>query len=562
MSSVSPLIVERAPDWIADLIPKRRLPNLSSPYADGGFITAKSECEISDEMYHTLGYDDYVGQSSIDPPINTAIQAAPSSEFAPLQRLAEKWLPLVLRRLFHELSHEPYQPYNNVSRIGWPFNTFVNDKAFVVNQGVTGFLNDDMPYLPGYCTKGGRRQIEPLGKKRSYFVIDGETMDVTTFELDRSKYKLPFFNSGLERHPVRRRDVFSFPWYNLMTQVADTQLHSVFTNYKPWHHDMARKDAPGHWAYLTFDVAHYERAIWVVGDLMSQMLGGVYGKVKRSFYRETPFLCRAFKGNKAFLVRPNLTAGFIPQLGSGVSDVSLVGKLGMAIAYLEYIELTTYRKDEAAIALLFDGGPAHCEIDNQGDDNLLYNRNGDRGPLEECAEFMKKYFPVTVEDKEVFCGRVRSAERERWELDPLSYVKHTWTRERSPRPPFTKFPWYAWMKRREIYTTQGPPGMDQLFDKEDQLIMAAGGVPSDIYKLGAYEEKRINTLFPNAAALLADEDIGFVMFSEKDDYLLSPKTKVQMGDYLGISGLLPSRCKEIIKGSFNNEWNKQVPWNQ
>lgn len=403
-----------------------------------------------------------------------------------------------------------YQTYDKKSRLGAPYYEIREDKIEVLLPEFDKLFHDDLSVFDQpdiFIINNVRLQPERRSKTREFIFINANNEPYR--ELVGEKERL---DPKFKRVASRQRLVYNWPAApNLFCQIADTSIHNLFLRYPTFHHNMTRRVGHPLRGYALFiDAVHFERNIGVVVERRAELLGGLYERITRRLLK-VPYLVPTDAGGVVSL-RVRREAGWIEQLGSGISSVAPIAKEMFALLYTYYYMKVRGKSFAQALQLVLQGGDAQLSILNYGDDNVLY---GDRSAAQECFSFLAQYLKVEQEEPKKFLGYYYTQE-DGFFLSRASYLLNFYLAERAPKSRFRPYPFLGRKLRREVFRREGEPFLrEKAFAEEDKLLARYGYTES--LMLEAAERER-------ARAALSPTEINEKYILGKE-YLLTSEEK-------------------------------------
>lgn len=436
---------------------------------------------MTDEMLSTFDLGEYVGQSTCEINQRPIPEVTEGDMGSNLGGVLDKWYPKIMKIILNSLE-APFQPYQKLSRLGYPSFEIREDKAAFLQEKFETYLDGAWrkDLNNAFFINNIRLQPDPNNKEREYTFIDDQarTYKKTYGLADRRRTK-----SG--RIASRTRLVFNYPMPNLFKQILDTAIHNFLLKQKMFHHVMpdmlhyrSKDDV------FALDVSHFDRTVGIAVDLRSKQIGGIYREIQEQFL-ELPALVVDDKYDKRYLIRPK--EGNVFQLGSGDSCVAPVAKEVLLCIYCEAAEKVFHAKSKDIVSECFASRVGPVKVWNYGDDNIWF---GQRSAMNELYDFISKILPVEEETPTKFLGYVYIPETG-FRLTKKSYLINWYLNERSPGSTFRKFPDLGWMLRREVYSMQGEPGLPNVFPVEDRIIAKHGITASQIYDRAHFQASSV-----------------------------------------------------------------------
>jgi hypothetical protein len=451
------------------------------------------------------------------------------------------------------------QTYNKKSSAGYPVHS--NPKTFDQTQAICQRLGIDAPsasnkfdlltalfpeldagdisrYKTSFSTQGGRLQYEPPDKERRYLFIDDEGRvyeDVVT-RSERTEY-IEELNS--EYVGSRYRGVINPAVINLYIQNWDTMLHGAIMQHPVADANMyTRERWPGDAQFTTFDFKHYERYTGLLVFAYAKLIGGRYGEWLAKLASD-PYLVPSDTKKSAWLIKPRLTPGQYPQLGSGIACVATIGKLANIAVTTAYFAEVRHMSIQNAVATAFSGIAGNMRFWMYGDDNRLLGPAADRNAF---LAWHTEHFEVEVDDHPKYLGFVYRPDLQRFVLPRTTYNLKLYLRERD-------YEWYAYpslgnMLRRETFSLYGEPEIaSHIIPHEDELFESVGH---------PYQEMVANALGERRKANSRGEQLAPEYVTDKD-YLLSAEEQIESGLFWGLPEI---RTREIVHSLVSEPINK------
>jgi hypothetical protein len=424
-----------------DRIPKRRGPISVMP----GRPPADDYPLIDNIMKQFL--PEFVGQSTQERWKRPIPHMEHESEIAPLIQLFSEFAPLLYPWLKQRVL-PVVQTYDKKSRLGYPEFSISEEKTEIVLSYLDKIWRHDLSFMEGaYVTCNVRLQPDPPTKVREYTYLD-DSLQAYTEEVDAEGRR----DKKTGRLTSRTRLVFNFPLVNMATQIADTAIHHAILQFPFAHHRMntwVRRtiNAP---ARFFMDVKHFDRNVGPLIPIRAKQLGALYSDLTDQMLA-CPYLVPTEKWKPAF-VKPDRSAGYMVQLGSGISAVAPVAKELFLILYTTFWMREKGTSFERALETMVKGTP-ELTIMNYGDDNIV---TGEPGVVKRCVDYISEYLPIEEEDPPRFLGYNYDPQKGFF-LSKDSYLKNFYLNERAPGSRFRQYPWMGIVLRRRVYAEQGDP---------------------------------------------------------------------------------------------------------
>jgi len=501
---------------------------------------------VKTSLFVKFGLEEYVNCVMAEPYRRQIPQAMRPDQLSALAQVYEKWAPRLFEIVMPQIE-APLQPLNKESRLGWPAFNRPESKKEHLKIRFPAYMADLEGELRGaYVIQNVRLQEESPSKTRdyTYLTAEGKTYQHTLVKTDRMV--------ATPLGPMiaaRARLVFNYPEVNLLKQIGDSALHNVYMKYDLWHHNMYSVDFSRRLPrfLLSFDIKHMERFTAAVILKRAEILGGNYERVERVFLA-LPSLCPSDARNKkdkvAYLV--SIVAPFLMQFGSGNSAVASSQKEAFFCPYCEFVEQYFNMTADEAAHFVLRGGDSRLRIINYGDDNLIGSDDGSV-ILDECFEFLSRYFEAEKDDVPSFLGFKFSGERAKMELKLSSYLFKTYMNERPPGGGFRKYPFFGWVEKRKVYAAYGDPRIaTEVFPTEDALLERTSTTWGKVL-----EEAQVESL---ELAAKAGHWMKPAWLLQKD-WLMTAQEKIALGLF---EGLEPQETRPLLLWLFGDKWSKEI----
>lgn len=484
--------VERADEALARLISPRHVPfSVLAPVWEEGekiaYTTVEDSYILTDAMLTKIGATDLVGCSTFERAHpkrrgwahRPVPHFAKQSDQAALLALYNEHGPEMYRIILSEIV-PPVQSYDKNSRLGAPYYSVEKHKLQKLMPHFEAFAAGNLSIFDQmlYVINNVRLQAEKKSKVREFVFLGkgGRPYLKAISAEDR-------FDTEYGRFASRLRLVFNYPITNLWIQILDTAIHHWWLTHTACKHNMASRVGtflPGFKRFV--DVKHFERAVGTLVQKRHEFIGGMYSAVMKQML-QVPYLVPADDG-LVYSMRLNHKAGYIEQLGSGVSAVAPIGKEALFLCYGTFFSRRLNIPWERGFRTALAGGTADVQIMNYGDDNILYGKESE---VLACFEFLSKHLTVEEEKPPRFLGHYYDDEKGFF-LGRQSYVANFYLAERAPRTRFRPYPFLGMKLRKELFAKMGDPFIrNELYPFETDLLASRGYTPS-IVDAAAHEE--------------------------------------------------------------------------
>lgn len=453
------------------------------------------------------------------------------------------------------------QTINKISAGGWPLNA--NPKTHLETQNICARLGLHLPramnkfdlivglfpeldagdisrYHESFGTWNERLQYEPPSKEREgLFIADDGSIykDVITQE-DRTEYVAEL---GEDVVGSRARGVLNPALINLYLQCWDTLLHSAIMSFPLCYSNVYNhRKYPGSTHFMTFDCKHYERYLGKLVFAYADAVGGRYAEWMTKLATD-PHLVPSDTRKTAWLIKPIIKQGQYPQLGSGLSLVATVGKLGNLAVQTGYFVDTYKMNAHDAVLTALMGEHDGLSREMYGDDNRL------RGPKAKCEHFIdyvKDYFDIEVDEWPKYLGTKWRPDVEEFMLPASTFDLKMYLRERDYE--WYSYPSLGFIERRDTFRQFGEPEIakdiipyqDALFNSIDKPII---GMISEAQE----EMRQANSL----GVTLSKEEV-----TDKE-YLLTPEEQIASGRFWGFE---EARTTQIARSLVSKTINEKL----
>jgi len=492
--------IRRADPYFSKHIPPRRLPFPTFARIFEGdeavaHVDVAQSAHIADSLMDVARISEYKGCSTFE-------RAHPSRRgwaHRPITHAARQSEQQALTDLYEEFGarmyavilagiEPPTQAYDKNSRIGAPVYEIAEHKLQILMPYFMALLAGDLSLFERsdvHIINNVRLQAEKLTKDREYVYVSEQGRAYSRIITAKDR-----FDSFYKRWCSRVRLVFNYPVANLLLQIVDTAIHNWFLKFIACHHNMTArigKPLPGVAKFL--DVKHFERAIGSVIQRRHAFIGGLYSRIMERML-EVPYLVPGDDGN-VFTARVRHEAGFVEQLGSGISAVAPIAKEVLMLVYAKYFMDRRSMTFEKAFETALNGGTSGLYIMNYGDDNVIY---GDAVEVEACFSHMQKYLTVEEEVPAKFLGHHYTPEFGFY-MSVNSYVLNLHLAERAPGTRFRPYPFLGYQLRRELFQTMGEPRIrNDVYPAEDRLLSEHGYTIKRLAEAAEKEQEQLSAV--------------------------------------------------------------------
>lgn len=453
---------------------------------------------------------------------------------------------------FVPLMRPHVQTYNKVSRLGHPINANPTDEAgnLIKMQVIAPLFErldagDLSPWRDSYYTIGLRSQNESPSKTREVQFITDDGLAYTE-ELDRRKYRFSVPELGRMVVGPRSRPVFCPPVINLYLQVWDTMLHRAIMTCPLCEANVyTTEEHPDVASWSSFDCKHYERYLGMLAAPYAAAVGGRYHEWMVKMLHD-PYLVPSDTWKTAWLIKPKYRPGEYPQFGSGLCNVSTLGKLANMCVSVEYFMRVKHLSQQLAVYATVSGEHDGLRRWMYGDDNRL------RGPEAERAsytDFVGQYFVIEEDETPTYLGTVLRPDIKRFVLPRTTYNLKLYQPERDFS--FKSYPALGLVKRRQTFEKFGEPEIaTQIIPYENELFASIGpDTEWAQYVLASHNEER--------RAREAGIQVSALAVTDKD-YLMSPEEQLSSGQFWGLPAVETQR---IVLSLIGSETKKLLQFN-
>jgi len=548
--------VRRAPVAIAERIPRRRGPIRPIP----GLTMAEAN-EMKMRALERDGFTDYLPCWTFEPKRRAIPFMTTDQKPQIVNELFLKYVGPILDILVPRIKPR-IQTINKISSLGYPVNS--NPKTYLDTQQICRRVGLNLPgasnkfdilvdglfpeldagdisrYKDSFGTWGSRLQYELPDKKREGLFIS-DAGDVYKDEITRESRSE--FIQELDDVFVgsRHRGVLNAAAINLYLQCWDTLLHSAIMEFPLCYANVYNhRKYPADTHFVTFDCKHYERYLGKLVFSYAQAIGGRYGEWMTKLATD-PHLVPSDTKKTAWLLKPIINNKQHPQLGSGLSLVSTVGKLGNLAAQTHYFVERYKMKPHDAVMTALLGTYDGVTREMYGDDNRA------RGPKDKCKDFVNflgEIFDIEEDEHPKYLGTKWRPDIEEFLLPTSTFDLKMYLRERD-------YTWYSYpalgfMERRNVFRQYGEPEIakdvipfqDSLFAMIDKPI------------IGMINAARDEGLAANSKGdTLSQEEV-----TDKE-YMLTPEEQVKTGRFWGLD---ERRTTQIARSIVSETINKQL----
>jgi hypothetical protein len=519
---------------------------------------------FTDEFCSRTGLKEYVGCSMGEIRFRPIVTIRAKADYMPLAKIIDKWVERWVDWIMPKIETH-LMTYKNTSNIGWSllnggFYRPFPSKAAHMTKLLEMWLRDEISpddYKSAFVVANVRRQTEKRGRDRVYNVLD---MQYNVKEwVATDEQRLAATNYG-PRIMGRSRGVFLFPECNLITQVFDNALLNVTSQMPYWRHKLGagKLGVQMKGAVMAYDWERFETQAFMPSRSLARCIGGEYGRFM-DVMTSLPFAVPTIDRRHAAFVY--YTDDGVPQLGSGISNVTSTARYTAHLEAAEYVTTCLNVHPDDALDFVAQGGGNHDRIilANSGDNAIESDPNTppgrESGLLNERRDFLNSHSSIEVSAENNFCGYDMDITREHYGtfyLPAASYVRKTALPERGPDSEMRKLPASGHLARRKIFSDKRKPGsteIDDFFRIEEELLEDLGLPLSRISELAQNEEwNLLNNMRANEESKKKDQALFNVIMSPnfllEKEYSLTPEEEVMTGFWTAIS---PELTKSTLK---------------
>lgn len=420
------------------------------------------------------------------------------------------------------------QVYNKVSRLGCPINANpVDEDGRLLKMDLIleyfKYLDDGdiSPWSNSYYTLNTRLQNEEPTKEREMQFISSDGKLYSEL-VDRRAYRDYLPELGREAIPPRTRGVFCPALINLYLQVWDTMLHRAIMRHPLCDANVyTREEVTSTDDWGSFDCKHYERYLGMLVEPYAQAIGGRYEAWMMKMLHD-PYLVPSDDWKKCFLIKPLYGPGVYPQFGSGLCNVSTLGKLANICVTVHYFVTLKKLSRMQAVLNTLSGSYESLRRWMYGDDNRI------RGPAcarDEYTEFVSDYFEITLDNIATYLGTVLRPDIRRFVLPRRTYNLKLYQPERDFS--FKAYPALGLVKRRETFITYGEPEIgSEIIPYEDELFASVS--PDNAWPMYVHAAHR-----EEMEARARGQAINAYAVTDKE-YLLTDEQALASGQFYGL----------------------------